>query len=49
MASKKNKKEAAVSGAKAKAENAAADTGAALEAAPDDLMDDNFEEFAPEE
>ncbi len=49
LASKKNKKEAAVSQAKAKADNAAADTGAALDAAPDDIMDDNFEEFAPEE
>ena len=50
LASKKNKKDAAVSKAKAQADNAAADTQAALDAAPeDDLMDDNFEEFAPEE
>ncbi|MBR3268881.1 MAG: recombinase RecA [Oscillospiraceae bacterium] len=49
MASKKNKKEAAVSKAKAQADQAAADTDAALNAAPDDLLDDNFEEFMPEE
>lgn len=50
LASKKNKKEAAVSKAKEKADNAAADTGAALNAAAaDDLLDENFEEFAPEE
>ena len=48
LASKKNKKEAAVSGAKSKAEQAAAETGAALDAAPADA-DDNFDEFSPEE
>ena len=48
LASKKNKKEAAVSGAKSKAEQAAAETGAALDEAPADT-DDNFDEFSPEE
>ena len=47
MASKKNKKDAAVSKAKEMAENAAADTDAAL-AASDDL-DENFDEFTPED
>ena len=48
LASKKNKKDAAVSGAKSKAEQAAAETGAALaESAAD--SDENFEEFSPEE
>ena len=49
LASKKSKKDAAVSKAKSKADNAAADTDAALEAAADDMMDDDFEEFIPEE
>jgi recombination protein RecA len=47
LASKKNKKAAAVSDAKAKAEQAVAETGAALDAAGDG--DEDFEEFAPEE
>jgi len=49
MASKKNKKDAAVAKAKTVAANAAADTEAALAAASDDLLDENFEEFTPEE
>ncbi len=48
LASKKNKKEAAVSGAKSKAEKAAEDTGAALNEAPAPA-DDNFDEFSPED
>ena len=48
LASKKNKKAAAVSVAKSKAENAAAETGAAL-AAAGSASDEDFEEFAPEE
>lgn len=48
LASKKNKKAAAVSDAKSKADKAVADTGAALDAAGGDL-DEDFEEFAPEE
>ena len=48
LASKKNKKAAAVSDAKSKAEQAVAATGAALDAAGSDA-DDDFEEFAPEE
>ncbi len=48
LASKKNKKAAAVSDAKSKAEQAVAATGAALDAAGND-SDDDFEEFAPEE
>ena len=48
LASKKNKKAAAVTEAKSKAESAAAATGAALDAADSD-SDDDFEEFAPEE
>lgn len=48
LASKKNKKAAAVSDAKSKANQAVADTGAALDAAGGDL-DEDFEEFAPEE
>ena len=48
LASKKNKKAAAVTEAKSKAESAAAATGAALAAADSD-SDDDFEEFAPEE
>ena len=48
LASKKNKKAAAVSDAKSKAEQAVAETGAALDAAGND-SDDDFEEFAPEE
>ena len=47
LASKKNKKAAAVSDAKAKADQAVAETGAALDAAGD--ADEDFEEFAPEE
>lgn len=47
LASKKNKKAAAVSDAKAKADQAVAETGAALDAAGD--SDEDFEEFAPEE
>ncbi|MCQ2408112.1 MAG: recombinase RecA [Oscillospiraceae bacterium] len=47
LASKKNKKAAAVSDAKAKADQAVAETGAALDAAGD--TDEDFEEFAPEE
>ena len=46
MASKKSKKEAAVSDAKQKAENAVADTDAALSAASDD---ESFDEFVPED
>ena len=46
LASKKNKKEAAVSGAKTKAQKAAEDTDAALGEAP---SDDSFDEFVPEE
>ncbi len=48
LASKKNKKDAAVSGAKSKAEQAAAETGAALAESTAD-SDENFEEFSPEE
>ena len=48
LASRKNKKAAAVSEAKSKAEQAVAETGAALDAAGSDA-DDDFEEFAPEE
>ena len=48
LASKKNKKAAAVSDAKSKAEQAVAATGAALDAVGND-SDDDFEEFAPEE
>ncbi|MBR4201558.1 MAG: recombinase RecA [Oscillospiraceae bacterium] len=48
LASKKNKKDAAVSEAKTKATQAVAATGAALDAAGADL-DEDFEEFAPEE
>ena len=48
LASKKNKKDAAVSEAKSKATQAVAETGAALDAAGADL-DEDFEEFAPEE
>ena len=48
LASKKNKKAAAVSDAKSKADQAVAATGAALDAAGTDL-DEDFEEFAPEE
>ena len=48
LASKKNKKAAAVSEAKSKADSAVAATGAALDAAGSD-PDDDFEEFAPEE
>ena len=48
LASKKNKKAAAVSDAKSKADQAVAATGAALDAAGADL-DEDFEEFAPEE
>ena len=48
LASKKNKKAAAVSEAKSKADSAVAETGAALDAAGND-SDDDFEEFAPEE
>ncbi len=47
MASKKNKKDAAVSKAKEMAENAAADTDAALAASGD--LDENFDEFTPED
>ncbi len=49
LVSKKNKKDAAVKNAKTKADEAIADTGAALDAVGDDLGDDSFEEFAPEE
>ena len=52
MVSKKNKKAAAVSAAKTKAEKAVAETGAALDAADrasQNAADDDFEEFAPEE
>ena len=48
LASKKNKKAAAVSDAKSKADQAVAATGAALDAAGADL-DEDFEEFAPED
>ena len=48
LASKKNKKAATVSDAKSKADQAVAATGAALDAAGADL-DEDFEEFAPEE
>ena len=48
LASKKNKKDAAVSAAKSKAVQAVAETGAALDAAGTDF-DEDFEEFAPEE
>ena len=48
LASKKNKKAAAVSDARSKADQAVAATGAALDAAGADL-DEDFEEFAPEE
>ncbi len=48
LASNKNKKAAAVSDAKSKADQAVAATGAALDAAGADL-DEDFEEFAPEE
>lgn len=48
LASKKNKKAAAVSDAKSKADQAVAATVAALDAAGADL-DEDFEEFAPEE
>ena len=48
LASKKNKKAAAVTDAKSKADQAVAATGAALDAAGTDL-DEDFEEFAPEE
>ena len=47
MASKKNKKEAAVSKAKEIAENAAAETDAALAASGD--LEENFDEFTPED
>ncbi|MCR4761462.1 MAG: recombinase RecA [Oscillospiraceae bacterium] len=48
LASKKNKKAAAVTEAKSKADKAVAETGAALDAAGTDA-DEDFEEFAPEE
>ena len=48
LASKKNKKAAAVTEAKSKADQAVAETGAALDAAGTDA-DEDFEEFAPEE
>jgi recombination protein RecA len=48
LASKKNKKAAAVTEAKSKADKAVAETGAALDAAGTD-PDEDFEEFAPEE
>ena len=48
LASRKNKKAAAVSDAKSKADQAVAATGAALDAAGSD-QDEDFEEFAPEE
>ena len=47
MASRKSKKDAAVTKAKEKAENAAADTDAAL--ADSAAFDENFDEFLPEE
>lgn len=48
LASKKNKKAAAVTEAKSKADKAVETTGKALEAA-NSALDDDFEEFAPEE
>ena len=49
LVSKKNKKDAAVKKAKSQADEAIAETGAALDAAGEDLQDESFEEFAPEE
>ena len=48
LASKKNKKDAAVKKAKTQADSAVEAADAALSTAPDDA-DENFEEFAPEE
>lgn len=48
LASKKNKKAAAVTEAKSKADKAVETTGEALEAA-NSALDDDFEEFVPEE
>jgi recombination protein RecA len=47
LVSKKSKKDAKINSAKEKAQQAVADTGAALAAADD--ADDNFEEFTPED